>query len=94
MLGQEGIQLRLGDIVHYRSASMIHPEAIYEGVVTEVHPRYYRVLGTPLRNTMCIKDKKEFWGAATPYYYCIPKYLDTTRERVRVVGNELDQLSA
>ena len=92
MLGQKGIELNVGDRVRYRSMSMIHPEAIYDGVVTEVHPTYYRVLGTPDRNTINAKDKKEFWGDATPYYYCIPRYLDETMDMIKAV--EKERLSA
>lgn len=94
IVGQKGIDLCVGDRIRYRSASMIHPEAIYDGVVTEIHPTYYRVLGTPDRNTINVKDKKEFWGEATPYYFCIPRYLDETMDRVKVVGSEAEKLSA
>ena len=95
MLGQKGIELNIGDKVHYKNIeSMIHPEATYEGVVTEVHPTYYRVLGTPLRDTMNVKNKREFWGPATPYYFCIPKYIDADIERIHIVKEECEQLSA
>ena len=94
MLGQKPLVLEVGDKIHYKSLSMIHPEATYEGVVTEVYPHYYRVLGAPIRDTLNIKDKKEFWGPATPYHFCIKKFLDTTMERVRVVQDAVVQLSA
>jgi len=94
MLGQKPLILEVGDKVHYRNANMVHPEATYEGIVVEVYKHFYRVLGTPLRSTLNIQDKKEFWGPATPYYYCIPKYLDTTIERVKVVNDEAEELSA
>ena len=94
MLGQQPLVLKVGDKVQYRSTNMIHPEAIYEGVVTEVYPHFYRVLGTPIRDTINIKDKKEFWGPATPYHFCIGKYLDFRTERVRVVQDAIEQLSA
>lgn len=93
-LGQSGVILRVGDKIHYRSASMVHPEATYEGVITEVHPTYYRALGTPIRNTMNIKDRNEFWGTATPYYFCIPKYPDITMDRVKVISEKGEMLSA
>ena len=92
-LGQKGIELNVGDKVRYRSLSMIHPEATYDGVVTEVHSTYYRVLGTPDRDTLNIKDGKSYWGPPTPYYFCIPKYLDETMDRVKVVG-VVEQMSA
>ena len=85
MLGQKGIELRVGDKIHYRNCeSMIHPEATYEGVVTEIHPTYYRVYGTPIRNTMH-ETKNAFWGSAIPYFFCIPKYIDGAIERFSVV---------
>ena len=85
MLGQKGIDLQVGDKVHYKNLNaMIHPEAIYEGIITEVHPTYYRAYGTPIRGTMH-EDKKSFWGPATPYFFCIPKYLDEVTERFSVV---------
>lgn len=84
MLGQKGITLNVGDKVHFKSVSMIHPEATYEGVVTEVHPTYYRVYGTPIRSTMH-ENETSYWKAATPYYFCISKYLDSVTERFSVV---------
>ena len=89
MLGQKGIELSIGDKIHYRNASMIHPEATYEGVVTEVHPTYYRVYGTPIRDTMH-ENAASYWKAATPYYFCISKYLDSVIDRFNVV-NELTE---
>ena len=84
MVGQKGIVLNKGDKVHYKNISNIHPEAVYEGIVTEVHPTYYRVLGTPIRDTMH-EDKTTFWKDATPYFYCINKYTDWY-ERVGTVA--------
>ena len=86
--------LNIGDKVHYRSLSMIHPEATYEGIVTEEYKNYYRVLGTPLRHTINVNNKREFWGPATPYYFCIPKYIDVDCERVKIVNDTTEQLSA
>lgn len=94
MLGQKPLILSVGDKVHYKNINMVHPEATYEGVVTEVCKHFYRVLGTPIRSTLNILDKKELWGPATPYHFCIPKYLDTTIERVKVVNDEIETLSA
>ena len=94
IVGQKGINLEIGDRIRYRSASMIHPEATYDGVVTEVHPTYYRVYGTPDRNTINVNDKKEFWGPATPYYFCIPKYTDELMDRVKIIGAATEQKSA
>ena len=87
MLGQKGLELHVGDKIHYKNVNaMIHPEAIYEGVITEVHSNYYRAYGTPIRDTMH-EDKKVFWGPAVPYYFTIPKYLDIVIERFSVVDN-------
>jgi len=87
MLGQKGLELRVGDKVHYRNANaMIHPEATYEGVITEVYSNYYRAYGTPIRDTMH-EDKTSYWGPATPYYFSIPKYLDAVTERFSVVDS-------
>ena len=110
MLGQKGIVLNVGDKVHYKNSSNIHPEAIYEGVVTEVHPTYYRVFGTPIRSTMYEKNTF-FWGDAIPYYFCISRYTDwyervgtveeLTNENLQILGkyipsllDEIKQLSA
>ena len=83
MVGQKGIVLHLGDVVHYRSKSMIHPEATYEGVVVGVYKHFYEVLGTPLRNTMKLNNDWVY-GVPKPYKFCINKYADTTMERVTV----------
>ena len=86
MLGQKGLELQVGDKVHYKNTNaMIHPEAIYEGVITEVHSNYYRAYGTPIRDTMH-ENNKSFWGPAIPYYFTIPKYLDIVTERFSVVN--------
>jgi len=82
-VGQKGIDLYVGQKTRFKNPSMVHPEAVYEGVVMEVYPTYYRVFGTPIRDTMNEKDKS-FWDSAVPYYYCIPKYLNEF-ERVHVV---------
>lgn len=84
MVGQKGIVLQVGDKVHYKNASNIHPEAVYEGIVTEVHPTYYRIFGTPIRSTMH-ETNTAFWGDAIPYYFCINKYTDWY-ERVGTVA--------
>jgi len=85
MLGQKGLDLQVGDKVHYRNTnSMIHPEATYEGVITEVYSNYYRAYGTPIRDTMH-EEKAAFWGPAVPYYFTIPKYLDIVTDRFNVV---------
>ena len=94
MLGQKDLILKVGDKIQYRSVNMVHPEATYEGVVTEVYPHYYRVLGTPIRSTLNIMNKSELWGPPIPYHFCISKHQDTTTERVRVVQDETEQLSA
>ena len=83
IVGQNGVNLCIGDKTRFKNQNMIHPEAVYEGVVMEVHPTYYRVFGTPIRDTMNEKDKS-FWGPAIPYYYCIYKYLNEY-ERIKVV---------
>lgn len=84
MIGQKGIILQLGQKVHYKSKSMIHPEATYEGTVVGVYKYFYEVLGTPIKNTMYEKNDGIF-GEPKPYRFCIPKYLDITRERVSVI---------
>lgn len=87
-IGQKGIKLNIGDKIHFQSPSTIHPEAIYEGVVMEKYSTYYRVLATPIRDTMH-EDQKAFWKEATPYYHCINKYTDWN-ERVKVVDKLTD----
>lgn len=90
MVGQKGLDLQVGNLIRYKNKNaMIHPEAIYEGVVTEVYGNYFRVFGTPIRDTMH-EDKKSFWGPAIPYYFCVPKYLDIITERFQVVDQLTD----
>jgi len=92
MLGQKGIDLQIGNKVRYKNInSMTHPEAVYEGIVTEKHDTYYRVYGTPIRSTMH-ENKKVFWKQATPYFFCIPKYINPTIERYSVV-DELTEIN-
>ena len=84
MMGQKEIILKVGQKVHYKSKSMQHPEATYEGEVIGVYPHYYLVLGKPIKSTMHEKNT-DYFGEIKPYKFCINKYLDADMERVHVV---------
>ena len=86
MIGQKGIVLSLGDIVRYKSNSMIHPDAIYEGEVIGVYKYYYEVLGCPVRSTMKT-DNEWLYGEPKPYRFCIPKYIDTRQDQIVSVNS-------
>ena len=87
MIGQKGIELRLGQKVRYRSKSMIHPEATYVGEVIGVYKYFYEILGAPLVHTMTEKNCGMF-GEPRPYRFCIPKYLDPMMERVGLIAED------
>ena len=84
MLGQKGITLQVGQTIHYKSKSMQHPEATYEGVVIGDFKDYYLILGVPIKKTM-YEDTDNIYGDPVPYKFCINKYIDETQERVLVV---------
>lgn len=84
MIGQKGIELQLGDIVRYKSKSMIHPEAVYEGEVIGVYKYFYEIYGKPLKHTMH-EMNEGIYGDPIPYKFCINKYIDIDMERVAVV---------
>ncbi len=85
MLGQKGIELKLGQKIHYKSKSMQHPEATYEGEVIGVYKHFYEILGKPIKSTMHEKNT-DFFGEVKPYKFCINKYLDVDMERVYIVA--------
>ena len=84
MVGQKEITLEIGQKIHYKSKSMQHPEATYEGEVIGVYPHYYLILGRPIKSTMHEKNT-DFLGEVKPYKFCINKYLDVDMERVHIV---------
>ena len=57
MVGQKGIELHLGDKVHFKSKGMIHPEATYEGEVVGVYKYFFEVLGKPIKSTLSIRNE-------------------------------------
>ena len=91
MIGQKGIQLNIGDKVQFRSKGMISPDAVYEGEVIGAYKYFYEVLGAPIKSTLKIRNDAAF-DKPKPYKFCIPKYIDTRWERVRIVeGISYDQ---
>lgn len=93
MVGQKGIDLKIGQTVHYKSRSMQHPEATYEGIVIGCYKYFYEVMGKPLSKTMHEKNEG-IYGEPKPYKFCISKYLDTSQERVMVIKDvSLDELA-
>ena len=84
MLGQKGITLQIGQTIHYKSKSMQHPEATYEGIVIGDCGNFYLIFGAPLKRTM-YEDTDNVYGDPVPYKFCINKYIDENQERVLVI---------
>jgi hypothetical protein len=84
MVGQKGIDLKIGQKIHYKSNSMIHPYATYDGEVVGVYKYFYEILGKPIKSSLHVSDESVF-GEPRPYKFCISKYLDVDQERVTIV---------
>ena len=87
-LGQKGIDLKIGQTIRYKSKSMQHPEATYEGVVVGCYPYLYEILGKPIPSTMYENEDRKY-DEPKPYKFCIAKYVDINQEQIYIVKDGL-----